>query len=164
MTFFSINECEQIISLAPFLEEVYRNDKDRNISYTYWSIGNCTEYKWIFDRFDKFLIDHHPGLQVVKQLDAIHMFRYRTGDTFTRHKDIYYPNQLYNVGVNLTDSYEGGEFILYNPTVELPKKRGALYQFLHSREHEVLRIKNGERWSLIGFYFYDNFNISKPLL
>lgn len=164
MVEFTHRECLDIINLRVNLEEVYRDDSDRNISYTYWSIGNRPEYKWIFDRFDSFLESQYEGLKVIKQLDAIHLFRYQSGNMFVRHRDIYYPNQIYNVGVNLTDDYEGGDFKLYNPDITIEKIRGKMYQFIHSREHEVTEITKGERWSLIGFYFYDNINKKPPII
>lgn len=162
--FFSPNECDYIINLSKSLPENYRDDSDRGISYTFWSIGNNDSSKWIFDKFDLFLESQHSNLKVLLQLDAIHLFRYQKGNKFVRHKDIYYDNQAYNVGVNLTDDYQGGEFILYSPDITLEKKAGKLYQFYHTREHEVTEITSGERWSLIGFYFYSNINKSKALL
>ena len=162
--FFTLDECKYIINLRSTLEENYRDDSDRGICYTFWSIGNFSNTKWIFDRFDTFLESQHPDSKVISQLDAIHLFRYKKGNKFIRHKDIYYDNQAYNVGVNLTDDYQGGEFLLYNPDEVIDKTAGKLYQFYHSREHEVKEIISGERWSLIGFYFYNNLNIAKPLL
>jgi len=161
---FSSEECNNIIRLSNELKEVYRNDSDRGISYTFWSIGNEAKYAWIFDRFNSFLEQEHLDLKVIKNIDAIHLFRYKKGNSFTRHKDIYYDNQAYNVGVNLTDNYEGGEFKLYNPDIILEKKAGKLYQFYHTREHEVTEIISGERWSLIGFYFYDNISKKRPVI
>lgn len=162
--YFTKEECNKIIELKDKLSEVYRDDSDRGISYTFWSIGNSDPYRWIFDRFDKFLEYENPGLKVINQIDAIHLFRYTKGNSFTRHKDIYYSNQAYNVGVNLTDDYSGGDFILYNPDLTLEKVAGKMYQFYHTREHEVTEIISGERWSLIGFYFYSNINLVKSML
>lgn len=158
---FSIQECNNIIELSNSLTETQRDDSDRGISYSYWNLLNKDNTRWIFDRFDRFLEDQE-SLKVVKQLDAIQMFRYRKGNSFTRHSDIYYPKQAYNVGVNLTDDYEGGDFILYKPDLVLKKERGKLYSFFHTREHEVTSITEGERWSLIGFYFYDNIDKKQP--
>lgn len=163
MISFSIEECNNIINLASELEEVVRDDSDRGISYTFWSIGNNDNYKWIFDRFDKYL-EESQNVKVTSQLDAIHLFRYTSGNAFTRHSDIYYTGQAYNVGTNLTDDYEGGDFILYNPDITLDKVRGKLYSFYHTREHEVTMITDGIRWSLIGFYFYDNIDKKRTLL
>lgn len=162
MISFTVEECSQVIEYRKELKEVYRDDSDRDISYTYWSIGNSEKFNWIFNKFDRFLESQIKNLRVIKQLDAIHMFRYRKGNMFVKHRDIYYPNQIYNVGVNLTDDYIGGDFKLYGPDVTLKKQKGSIYQFIHSREHEVTEITSGERWSLIGFYFYDNINLTPP--
>lgn len=160
---FSIQECNNIMELSNTLTETVRDDSDRGISYTFWSIGNNKTSRWIFDRFDRFL-ENEENLKVIKQLDAIHLFRYTEGNSFTRHSDTYYPKQTYNVGVNLTDDYKGGDFLLYKPDFTIKKERGKLYSFLHTREHEVTPITEGERWSLIGFYFYDNIDKKQPCI
>ena len=65
----------------------------------------------------------------------------------------------------LNDDYEGGDFVLYEPTdTVLPKNIGDIYTFNHSLEHEVLEVTKGHRWSLIGFYFYEHLDLRKPLV
>lgn len=162
-TYFNIEECNKIINFSSELKQVVRDDSDRGISYTFWSIGNNYKYRWIFDRFDRYL-EESQNVKVTSQIDVIHLFKYTSGNAFTRHSDIYYTGQAYNVGSNLTDDYEGGDFLLYNPDLTLEKSRGKLYSFYHTREHEVTMITSGVRWSLIGFYFYDNIDKTRPLL
>ena len=164
MVSFTNEECTLIINLSNKLPKIRRDESPRAISYDYYSIGVNSDTKWIFDRLDLYFTTQ-TGIHVIKQLDAIHLFDYSVGDKFTKHRDIYYENQIYNIGVCLNDDYDGGEFVLYEPEYKiLPKKIGEIYTFNHSYEHEVLEVKNGHRWSLIGFYFYENLNIKKSLL
>jgi hypothetical protein len=161
---FTKEECTQIISLSNTLPKNRRDESPRPISYDFYSIGFNSETDWIFKRMDEYL-SSIIEVDVIKNLDAIHLFNYSKGDRFVRHRDIYYENQIYNVGVCLNDDYQGGDFILYEPEYKvLPKQIGEIYTFKHSYEHEVLEVVEGNRWSLIGFYFYDNLNLKKPLL
>ena len=64
----------------------------------------------------------------------------------------------------MNDNYNGGEFVLYNPELILPKKQGSIYTFLSARMHEVKEILNGERWSIIGFLHIENIELNKTLI
>lgn len=163
MISFTLDECQTIINLSNVLQKVERDESYRGISYDYYSIGLNSNTKWIFDRLDLFFT-METGISVIKQLDAVHLFDYSIGDKFVKHRDVYYENQIHNIGACLNEDYEGGEFILYQPEYKiLPKKTGEIYTFNHYYEHEVLEVKKGHRWSLIGFYFYENLNLKKPL-
>lgn len=161
---FSNIECQKIISLSKTLKRNIRDEYPRPISYDFYSIGNNEETNWIFKRLDLYFTTI-TGIFVKKSLDSVHLFDYSVGDKFVRHRDTYYQNQIYNIGVCLNEDYEGGEFVLYEPEYKiLPKKTGEIYTFKHSYEHEVLEVKNGNRWSLIGFYFYEHLDIKKEFL
>lgn len=164
MISFTKEECDSIINLSTKLESTRRDETPRKIKYTFYSIGLNDNTKWIFDRLDSYFTET-LGIDVIKQLDAVHLFDYQEGDYFVRHRDIYYENQIYNIGVCLNEDYEGGEFVLHEPTYKvLPKKTGEIYTFKHSLEHEVLSVTKGHRWSLIGFYFYEHLELKKPAL
>ena len=164
MISFSELECNNIINLSNELTLTRRDESPRDIKYTFYSIGRNDNTNWIFDRLDSYLTETLE-IKVVKQLDAIHLFDYQEGDYFVRHRDIYYENQIYNIGVCLNEDYEGGEFVLHEPIYSvLPKKTGEIYTFKHSLEHEVLSVTKGHRWSLIGFYFYEHLDLKKPAL
>ena len=161
---FTKEECQKVINLSSVLLKNERDESPRPISYDFYSIGYNEESKWIFDNLNKYFTET-TDIKVVKNLDAVHLFDYSVGDRFERHRDVYYHNQIHNIGVCLNDDYEGGDFVLYEPThVVLPKKTGEIYTFKHSYEHEVLEVTKGHRWSLIGFYFYENLDLQKKLL
>jgi hypothetical protein len=163
MISFTKYECEQIINLSKILPKVERDESPRPISYDFYSIGWNDETKWIFDRMDSYFTET-TGIKVLKSLDAIHLFDYSVGDKFGRHRDTYYTGQVWNIGVCLNDDYEGGDFVLYNPNKTIPKIQGEIYTFECKHEHEVLEVTKGNRWSLIGFYFYEHLNLKPSLL
>lgn len=163
MISFTKDECEQIINLSNTLTKVQRDESPRPISYDFYSIGYTEDLKWIFDRMNSYFTES-TGIKVIKNLDAIHLFDYSVGDKFARHRDTYYNGQVWNIGVCLNDNYEGGDFVLYNPNTTLQKKQGTIYTFKCTHEHEVMEVTKGNRWSLIGFYFYENLDLKPPLL
>jgi len=171
MVEFTIEECNKIISLSTILEMTDRDGlnsnferKNESISYKFYNIPNTDETNWIFQRFNNYLKES-DGLEVIKDIDVIHLHKYDIGNKFTKHRDIYYDNQHINVGACLNDNFDGGDFILYSPDVTINKKAGNIYSFKNTRLHEVTEITKGTRWSLIGFYFENNFKeIKKSVL
>jgi hypothetical protein len=167
---FTKDECNTIINLSLELESINRDANSKNIerpseniTYTYYNIYKNEKVEWIFNRITDYLI-YEKNVEVIKPFDIIHLHKYLSGNKFQRHRDIYYPNQLMNVGVCLNDDYEGGEFILYNPTQSIPKKRGLIYSFKNTTEHEVKEITKGIRYSLILFLYKDNVRLKNNLI
>ena len=171
MISFTKEECKKIIKLSDILDGVIRDGLNANverpsetISYTYYNVYSNLNTQWIFDRLYEYL-DVEKNLKINNPLDVIHLHKYNEGNLFQKHRDIYYPNQVLDVGVCLNDDYEGGEFILFNPTETLPKKEGYIYSFKNTQYHEVTEIKKGTRYSLIAFLYKDNLkNNNKNLL
>lgn len=170
MISFTQNECNTIINLSLELEGTDRdvNSKNverprENISYTYYNIYKNEKVEWIFNRITDYLF-YEKNIEVIEPFDIIHLHKYLSGNKFERHSDIYYPNQILNVGVCLNDDYEGGDFILYNPTQLIPKKEGLIYSFKNTTEHEVKEITKGIRYSLIIFLYKDNLKLKNNLI
>lgn len=163
---FTEQECKNIISLTSTLEEM-KSEKffpnNKNLSYSVWNVMRNEKTQWIFDRLFSFF-EKKTNIKIKKEINILHIHRYLKGDKFHKHTDEYYPTQIHNIGVCLNDDYEGGEFILYEPTIELPKKTGAIYTFKSSVQHEVKEIINGERWSIISFLHVENLDLKKQLL
>ena len=159
---FTKEECRKIIKMSDVLEGEYRDGLNanverpsQNISYKYYNIYCNTDTEWIFNRLYEYL-DVEKNIKINNPCNVIHLHEYTEGNLFVKHRDVYYPNQLLNIGVCLNDEYEGGEFILYNPTEILPKEEGYIYSFKNTRYHEVTEIKKGIRYSLIIFLYKDN--------
>ena len=171
MISFTKEECKKIIKMSDVLEGVYRDGINANvarpretISYTYYNIYSNLVTQWIFDRLYQYL-DVEKNLKINNPLDVIHLHKYNEGNLFEKHRDIYYPNQVLNIGVCLNDDYEGGEFMLFDPIENLPKQEGYIYSFKNTRYHEVTELTKGIRYSLIAFLYKDNLkNNNKNLL
>lgn len=162
MISFSKEECNRIINLTQEIEGTPRDGNSTNverprdkISYTYYNILRNENVAWIFDKITDYLF-FDKNVKVIKPFEVIHLHEYMEGNEFERHRDIYYPNQVLNIGVCLNDDYVGGDFILYGPEEILPKKTGYIYSFKNTREHEVTKIKSGRRYSLIIFLNNEN--------
>lgn len=158
--FFTLEECNKIISLSSILEgkrregdSKYRERVSPYITYKFWTIPRGNNTQWIFDRLN-LGFEYYTGHKVVEELDKVILHEYVEGDGFAKHNDIYQEDQFFNIGVNLTDNYQGGEFILYDPDELVGEKAGELYGFHHTRFHEVKKITKGTRWSIVAFYFY----------
>lgn len=170
MISFSKKECNDIMGLSKSLPG-QRRDKNssidprpvQGISFNYWRIPYSEQNKWIFNIFNQ-RVKLDTGLEVIKPLDFINMHKYSPGDKFVKHKDIYYPGQILNVGCTLNNDFTGGKFIVYEPEELLGNTEGKLYSFNNRRLHEVTEIKSGDRWSLIGFYKTENVKIKAQLL
>jgi hypothetical protein len=167
---FTKEECKKIINLTRTIEgnnrDINSENVERpreNISYTYYNIYKNEKVEWIFNRITNYLT-HEKNIEVIKPFDVIHLHKYLSGNKFERHSDIYYPNQVLNVGVCLNDDYDGGDFILYNPTHPIPKKAGLIYSFKNTTEHEVKEITKGIRYSLITFLYKDNLKLKNNLI
>ena len=151
---FSEKECKDIIDLSNSLEEnhssiIFKNQKE--VNYYFYTIVRNDSSQWIFDRFKSYLDEFYPNNKV-NEYPQLYLHRYPAGCRFEKHNDsTSYPDQLVNIGACLNDSYTGGEFIFYSPDEVLPKVAGTIYHMDSYREHEVLEILEGERWSLIGF-------------
>ena len=167
---FSKEECDYIINLSKELDELkpygYKDSVDNEkitIRYCVWVINRNDKTQWIFNKIHTYF-ENETNLKIKKELDKIYIHKYIEGQKFEKHADTYYKTQIHNVGVCLNNNYDGGEFVLYNPELILPKKQGSIYTFLSARMHEVKEILNGERWSIIGFLHIENIEINKTLI
>lgn len=163
---FTEAECHSILELTTNLEEL-RSSKffpnNKHVSYSVWNIKRQESTQWIFDRLFSYF-EEETGIKVKKPIDICHVHRYTEGEAFHRHTDEYYPTQIHNIGACLNDNYRGGEFQLYEPDLTLPKQQGSIYTFKSARPHEVRKIEEGERWSIISFLHVENLELRKQLL
>ena len=168
---FSKEECNYIINLSKELNKInpfdksdhMSKDKTFKVNYDVWLINRNEKTQWIFDKIHMYFTNK-TNLKIKKELDKIYIHKYIKGHQFSKHADTYYKTQIHNIGVCLNDNYDGGEFVLYNPELILPKKQGLIYTFLSARMHEVKEILNGERWSIIGFLHIENIELNKTLI
>lgn len=152
---FTLEECDSIIGMADWLEEnhssVIFKDNKKTFDYFYYTIPRSKTTQWIFDRLQEYLSEFYPN-NSMNEHPQLYLHKYLPGCRFERHNDsTTHPDQLVNLGVCLNDYYKGGEFIFYDPNTTLPKVPGTIYHMDSHRDHEVLEITEGIRWSLITF-------------
>jgi hypothetical protein len=161
---FTLEECNRIVEISYRLEEnhssvIFKDDK-KTFDYFYYTIPRNESTQWIFDKLHQYLIEFFPNSCMNKH-PQLYLHKYLPGCKFERHNDsTTHPDQLVNLGVCLNNSYIGGEFIFYNPYTTLPKVPGTIYHMDSHRDHEVLEITEGVRWSLITFLKSKDIGIS----
>ncbi len=136
----------------------YENWK-RNI---WFKIGDVDEFKFIKDLINSDLKKIDEDYKVS---DWITFLIYEEGDFFGLHTDdvLQYDSKkkkvLYTGGYLLNEDFEGGEFIINNQKNE--SKVGDLFLFERHLKHEVLKIKNGIRYSL--HFAVETTNLNKKI-
>lgn len=158
---FTLEETKDILTFVKTLPVTMSNSLYNPItrSYGFRTLVLGYDTKWIFTRLYDFLFQQE-GIEVKKTLEELYVHNYVVGDYFLKHTDV--PTKIWNVGVCLNNDYEGGDFIVHNPRIILPKQPGSIYAFESQREHEVLPITSGERWSIIGFLERGHIGKNKP--
>jgi hypothetical protein len=154
---FTKDECKTIINL----------NKSKNQSWEYGDrlyesllIQHNSETMWLFDRLKSFF-EEITEIKMTNLKKDIHYHIFKTSSYFGLHSDDL-ENRIYSVGVLLNDNFVGGDFILYDKDeLTLNKKIGNTYIFDVSIKHEVTKIMDGERYSIIWFIKNDNIKIEK---
>ena len=78
-----------------------------------------------------------------------------------RHNDTYHEGlRLVGIG-NLNEGYKGGEFQTDNGSLEYG--RGNFGWFWPNVDHQVSKVEEGERWSMVVWLFNNNLEIKKGL-
>lgn len=145
---FTKEECEEIIKINKSEYHDWSHLKVRD--YVSESIKFNDLTKWIFDRLLGLFVES-TNKEIKKINKTIHFHTYRTNSLFEKHSDSIY-GRLYVVGTLLNDSFEGGEFIVYDKEETIINKEiGNTYCFESRLFHEVKPIKNGVRNSIIYF-------------
>ena len=144
---FSKEECESIISYSKTHNTIWVTS-DRK--YSSQPINYSLETKWLFDKLKDF-VEKQTTIRIRKIKKTIHFHKFIKGDWFGKHDDIR-DNRVCAVGVLLNDSFDGGDFKLYDSTKQtLNKIVGNTYLFDVRIEHEITPILDGERYSLLWF-------------
>ena len=155
---FTKEECEKIISYSKEIKDTYDSliEKIPGVNYFAYNIKNTEKYNWIFHRLLNFFTES-TKLNIKKLPNILHLHRYNENCVFVKHHDKNYPSRIWNVGVQLSDDYTGGDLNLYYENkVTVGKEIGNSYIFEPEIFHEVTKITKGTRWSLILFLEYEN--------
>ena len=155
---FTKEECEKIISYSKEIKDTYDSLKEKipGVNYFAYNIKNTKKYNWIFQRLLNFFTES-TKLNIKKLPNILHLHRYNENCVFVKHHDKNYPSRIWNVGVQLSDDYTGGDLNLYYENkVTVGKEIGNSYIFEPEIFHEVTKITKGTRWSLILFLEKEN--------
>ena len=154
---FTEDECKTIINLNKNNSQSWRH---KNRLYNSLLIQYRTDTNWIFDRLKLFFEDT-TKIQMTNLNKDIYYHIFKKDNYFGLHSDNL-SNRMYSVGVLLNDNFEGGDFILYDKDdLTLNKITGNAYIFDVSIKHEITKIMNGERYSIIWFVENNNIKIEK---
>jgi predicted 2-oxoglutarate/Fe(II)-dependent dioxygenase YbiX len=161
---FTKEECSKIIEYTNLLKERRQTpSSNRFVSYSHYTPELNSDTDWIYKRLNSY-IESILNVTIIKEVDRIMINKYKIGDGFEKHQDLYFKNQIFNIAVHLNDEYEGGEFTFYDPDFTMSKFVGAAYGFDNVRWHEIKPITKGERWSMIAFYTSENVKAKTKLV
>ena len=167
---FSKEECEEIInySLLEGNEPIfnftnnptgnYKNNRvtyGKDTSYNVYRIKNTPQTEWMFTKLiNWFSIKSNVELNMDIKHEFCTLHKYNIGDKFSKHIDLSkgFENRRYNLGIQLNDDYEGGEYVCWNDKNEeiiLSKKQGTALVYHCRVPHEIKEITNGSRWSIV---------------
>lgn len=116
--------------------------------------------EWFFNRIINWF-SKNADLELNEELKYCTLHNYKTGHFFKKHIDVNttYKSRRWNLGIQLNDTYEGGEYVLWdtnNVENHISKEVGTSL-FYHCRvPHEIKEITNGERWSIVMPVYSEN--------
>lgn len=156
---FSEEECQKILSLVNEGNDIVEKSKEIKYigisEYKTFGIFYNQKTNWILDRlinwfFDKTNLTKNQNYTVG---DFV-INQYIVGNYFTKHIDKCktYPKRDVNMGIILTQDFEGGDYICYNPdesTILIPKVVGTALAYTSEVPHEITKVTSGYRWSLV---------------
>lgn len=125
------------------------------MSYDVFLILNNEETKWVFSKLMKWF-SNTTGIKLNEKNEITHctLHKYNVGDRFAKHIDLYdgHESRRYNIGIQLNDTYEGGEYVCWDDNGEeilISKEQGTVLSYHCRIEHEIKEITKGERWSIV---------------
>ena len=130
------------------------SDSNR-VSYNVFLILNDINTEWFFNKLTNWFslqsgIKLNPNIKIQKC--TLHC--YNIGDKFPKHMDLCrgFEHRRYNLGIQLNDEYEGGEYVCWDDTnneVLISKEIGTAIMYHCRILHEIKEITKGERWSIV---------------
>jgi hypothetical protein len=170
---FNREECDLIksyVKLQPTELIKYFNIKDNffnfidgnklvfdktNTSYRVFVIKNTLETEWMFNKLLEWFSNVNDiRINYDNKIESCTLHQYCVGDKFSKHRDLMEGSETrrYNLGIQLNDSYDGGEYLCWdddNNEVLISKQIGTALSYHCRILHEIKEITNGERWSIV---------------
>jgi predicted 2-oxoglutarate/Fe(II)-dependent dioxygenase YbiX len=168
---FTKEECDKIIEIINITKKTdgknkYDQTSDGYVSFDEYKIEDNENNNWFMDKI-KLFIENTLNIKLIKLNKDAQILCYGINDGFAKHLDYNVQSsdpRIYTFGILLNNDFEGGEFVLYHNGIEtqLKKDIGNCYIFDTKILHEVKKITNGKRYSLI--IHIKNSEIKKALL
>jgi predicted 2-oxoglutarate/Fe(II)-dependent dioxygenase YbiX len=128
---------------------------DSKTSYRVFVIENTSKTEWMFNKLIKWFSDvNNIGINYNNKVESCTLHQYSVGDKFSKHIDLMkgFDTRRYNLGIQLSDSYEGGEYVCWDDNdneVLISKQTGTALSYHGRIWHEIKEITNGERLSIV---------------
>ncbi len=165
---FTIDECKKIIKLSEEINEFYDSSQEKipNVRYYKKIIKNTKNTNWIFEKLIDYFIEK-TNVSLNKEPEELFVVKYEKECAFALHNDGYGHNRIWSLVVQLGEDYNGGDLYLHlDKKIKINKSVGNCLIFRPEVWHEVTKITQGTRWSLIFFLNRDNItqnNLNKSL-
>ena len=153
---FTKEECNEIVQYSKIYTNVegYYTDKVKIINnrltslnggfgYNVYVILNDEKTKWFFDKLlTWFSLVSKIQIHQNEKIDFCSLHCYIKGDRFPRHIDLNngYTNRRYNLGIQLNNDYEGGEYVCLDKNeneILISKETGTALSYHCSVPHEI---------------------------
>ena len=154
---FNKEECDKIINSTKELSKIdgknkYGNDTKTEVSFDEYKIKDTAENSWFMNKIKTF-IEKKLKIKLNFINNDVHILSYGINDGFSKHID-YDPNgdepRVYTVGLLLNNEFEGVDLLVYDiEKIILNREIGNCYIFDTITPHEVEKIVNGRRYSVI---------------
>lgn len=128
---------------------------DVPISYNVYIIKNTSETEWMFNKLLLWFSEVNDiKINYDYKVILCTLHKYGVGDAFEKHVDLAhgFENRRYNLGIQLNDEYEGGEYVYWdddNNECLISKQTGTAVSYHCRIWHEIKEITSGERWSIV---------------
>lgn len=135
---------------------------NKRVSYSTFCNIKSDNFPHLYDIIKESVEAYTDFKLLTKDKITTSIIRYPVGGFLYRHNDTYHEGlRLVGIG-NLNEGYKGGEFQTDNGSLEYG--RGNFGWFWPNVDHQVSKVEEGERWSMVVWLFNNNLEIKKGLL
>lgn len=134
---------------------------NKRVSYSTFCNIKSDNFPHLYDVIKESVEAYTDFKLLTKDKITTSIIRYPVGGFLYRHNDTYHEGlRLVGIG-NLNEGYKGGEFQTDNGSLEYG--RGNFGWFWPNVDHQVSKVEEGERWSMVVWLFNNNLEIKKGL-
>ena len=134
---------------------------NKRVSYSTFCNIKSDNFPHLYDIIKESVEAYTDFKLLTKDKITTSIIRYPVGGFLYKHNDTYHEGlRLVGIG-NLNEGYKGGEFQTDNGSLEYG--RGNFGWFWPNVDHQVSKVEEGERWSMVVWLFNNNLEIKKGL-